>query len=100
MATFELGERIGSGGTGLVRRAIRTKDGAVVAIKSLSDAFVGDDLSLRRFKRGVLLQKRLLHANILPILDYYLEESPPFYVMPLASGTLEDAIRDGLTEDQ
>lgn len=71
-----------------------------MAMKSLSDAFVGDEEAVRRFRRGVALQKRLLHANILPILDDDLEASPPFYVMPLAEGTLEEAARKGLSEKQ
>ena len=46
----------------------------------------------RRFAREVRIQSHIHHPNIIPILAYDLEASPPWFTMPLASESFEQKI--------
>jgi len=73
-------ERIGTGGYGDVYRAVRIIGGDVVALKkSRSDAEC-----IARTKREIEVQRRLLHANVMPVLDW--ADDGSWFVMPVAKG--------------
>ncbi|TMO86579.1 serine/threonine protein kinase [Pseudoalteromonas spongiae] len=57
--------------------------------KQITDA-VGDEHLKRRFKREVKYQSTLNHPNIVNIVEQYLDDEPPYFIMPLAEGTLRD----------
>ncbi|NQY19938.1 MAG: serine/threonine protein kinase [Campylobacteraceae bacterium] len=59
---------------------------------------VGIDELKRRFKREVKYQKSLTHRNILEILDVYLTEQPPYFIMPLADCTLEYELKHNMPD--
>ena len=61
---FEVGDRIGVGGMGIVYRAIYTKNGAPVALKILSPEFSDTESLQRRFEREVSILKKLQHPHI------------------------------------
>ena len=45
---------------------------------------------IRRFEREVRYQQMVDHPNVVPIFQYYLAASPPWFVIPLAAGSLKD----------
>lgn len=86
-------KKIGSGGFGAVFEAQIFSLNENIAVKELSLADNTPD-SVERFRREVKLQSTLQHANILPVVFAALDESPPWYAMPLASFSLESIIND------
>lgn len=80
---------IPGGGLGLVFRAERKGDGLPVVVKTPLRLNDSDEY---RFGREVRLQSQLDHPNIVPILDYDLEASPPWFSMPEAKGNLNDLL--------
>jgi serine/threonine protein kinase len=53
---------------------------------------VGDDHLKKRFKREVRYQSSLNHPNIVVICKHFLDEEPPYFIMPLADCTLKDEL--------
>ncbi|MCE9781339.1 serine/threonine-protein kinase [Shewanella algae] len=51
---------------------------------------VGDEHLKRRFIREVKYQKEITHPNVVPIIEEFLSEDPPRFIMPLAECTLKD----------
>jgi eukaryotic-like serine/threonine-protein kinase len=102
---FAFGATIGSGGFGVVREAMRLDaDGNEVpgepyAIKQLKPEWVNDDEALHRFKREVRLLQEMDHPHVLPVIARNLSDSPPWFVMPRATGSLKDEIRSGRAGD-
>lgn len=92
---YVLQEVIGSGGMGLVWRAIDTSRGDVqVAIKVVADGLVEDPVYQGRFKREAEIASSLKHPFILPVLDYGRDTDVLYMVMPLiTTGTLSDVLR-------
>src|SRR4051794_6045018 len=100
MAKFHFGDKIGSGGFGVVSHAERVDDGLPFAVKHLLDAHKDDEEIVARFRREVRIQRGLTHPNILAIVGANLSVSPPWFVMPIAERTLANEIVDGLDEPQ
>lgn len=79
---------LGSGGVGIVYKALEIELNRPVAIKILkiwSDALDQDD-SLRRFQREAKVLCQLLHPNILRVYRFGIEDSVPFLVMEYVKG--------------
>jgi serine/threonine protein kinase len=91
MAKYRRHSKIDSGGFGCVYRATRTDDGEEVAFKVLEGTNITDEDRMR-FAREVRIQSRLDHPHIVPILGSNVTVDPPFFVMPLACGTLRSKI--------
>ncbi len=95
--SYELGERIGSGGFGTVFRAIKKTSVAEFsfAVKILDpSAFVNDSEPVKeRFSREVLVIQKLNHRAIISYVDAgFDQEDRPYIVMPLIEGKdLRDA---------
>jgi serine/threonine protein kinase len=51
--------------------------------------------AIRRFGREVRAQSTLTHPGIMPVVSSNFQDSPPWFVMPLADGSLRDAIERG-----
>lgn len=89
---FKVIQEIDSGGFAKVF-LVTGPDGAQYAMKSLmpaSQILAGvpiQDLK-RRFLREATYQQSINHPNVVPILHVDTNAEPPFYVMPLANGTL------------
>jgi len=83
---YELRELLGEGGMGVVYRAIDTRTGGLVAIKTMRD--ISDPRTLEMFKKEWRVLARLSHPNIVDIRDVdEMDEDgvrKPCYVMPLA----------------
>ena len=80
---------IGEGGYARVYRGVHRETGEVAAVKKVRQ---GDGTGQRRFEREVEIQKQLDHPNVMPILDYSMEDG--WLAMPLANRTLTRAIEE------
>ena len=86
---FNRGREIGRGGFGIVYQGTGD-DGNAYALKYLNTAALPDEETVRRFEREVRYQKQVSHPNVVPVIADYLNDKPPWFVMPLASGSLKD----------
>jgi len=92
---FEVGDRLGVGGMGVVYRATYTKNGAPVALKVLSPDVSDSEALQRRFEREIAILKKLQHPNIVRYYGGGKFGSQRFYAMELIEGgSLEDALKN------
>jgi eukaryotic-like serine/threonine-protein kinase len=82
---------INRGGFGVVRE-VKLPDGTHAACKFF-DPHIGSpderEKLRKRFQREVRIQSQITHPNIMPVLGYDLEASPPWFTMPLATQSFE-----------
>src|SRR5512139_4042703 len=78
---YELHERIGSGGFGVVHRAYQTTVGREVAMKIILPRFANDPDFIRRFETEAQLIARLEHPHIVPLYDFWREPEGAYLVM-------------------
>ena len=87
---------IGVGGMGAVYKAVDTKVGNYVAIKTIRDK--PNETALRMFKQEIAVLARLNHPNIVEIIDFdELDENgtrKPYLVMPFLNGRSLDRVID------
>ncbi len=85
---YELKELLGEGGMGVVYRALDTRTGSYVALKTLRDS--SDPLILEMFKREWAELAKLSHPNIVDVrdVDEIVESGvrKPCFIMPLLPG--------------
>ena len=87
---FELGEKLGAGGMGIVYRAIYTKTGVPCAIKVLAPDVTDSTGVQQRFEREIAILKKLQHPHIVKYFGGGKVGSQRFYAMELvAGGSLE-----------
>jgi serine/threonine-protein kinase len=82
---YQLGELIGRGGMGEVRRGRDLQSGRPVAVKMLAPQ-VAQVAARERFAREVRAAARIIHSNVVTILDVGEHQGQPFLVMELLSG--------------
>ena len=83
---FEVGDRIGVGGMGIVYEAIYTKNGAHVALKVLAPDVADSESLQRRFEREISILKKLQHPNIVRYYGGGKFGTQRFYAMELVEG--------------
>ncbi len=93
---FALEQLIGRGGFAAVYRAAdRKQGGQLVAVKILHDVAAVDPEALARFRRELRLLEGLEHPNVISVLGQgQAEDEGPWYAMPLAQGSLHDALEE------
>src|SRR5438093_6776624 len=98
-STFTAVSILGQGGAGRVYH-VRDETGADAAIKVLDPARATKEKT-RRFKNEYTFSRRNKHPNIITVLDVGITEDgkTPFYVMPLAQGSLRELMKDGIHAD-
>ena len=91
---YRLDERLGGGGMGTVYRATHLLIDRQVAVKVLSQRFVGDQTAQQRFRREARAAGRMQHPNAVTVTDFGTTEDGYLYiVMELLEGrTLRDLI--------
>src|SRR5712691_1912411 len=91
---YRLDERLGGGGMGTVYRATHLLIDRVVAVKVLSQRFVGDETAQQRFRREARASGRMQHPNAITVNDIGATEDGWLYiVMELLEGqTLRDLL--------
>lgn len=101
MKNYSEKEQIGQGGFAKVVKVV-AMNGEEFAKKifrpnqQLIDA-VGEDQLKKRFSREVRYQSKIRHQNVVPIFEHSLDSSPPFFIMPLAEGTLSEELKNDST---
>ncbi len=87
---YEIREHIGQGGMGAVYRAVDTKLGRTVALKTVVAHRRGDRLTeeiRERFMREALAVSRVDHRNVVQVLDFgFAEDATPYMVMEYLRG--------------
>jgi serine/threonine protein kinase/tetratricopeptide (TPR) repeat protein len=78
--------RLGQGGMGTVWRATQHSTKREVALKILSQSFIGSEKDQLRFVREVELAARLQHPHIARVYDSGLDKGVYYYAMELVEG--------------
>ncbi len=95
---FRIVEKLGEGGMGVVWKAIDTRLGREVAIKSLPESFADDEERLARFEREARALASLSHPNIASIfgLEQPGDASAPVLVLEYVPGKgLDECLEKG-----
>jgi tetratricopeptide (TPR) repeat protein/predicted Ser/Thr protein kinase len=96
---YRVTSRLGKGAMGIVYAAHDDQMERDVAIKIMMADLEGEPETLARFLREAQITSKLLHRNIITVLDLGEEDGRPFIVMELLKGqTLGDYLKD--TEKQ
>lgn len=83
---YELGEVLGTGGMGVVRRGVQLPLGRAVAIKFLSPKLLEEDESSARFVAEARLASSILHGNVVSVIECGIAGSVPYLVTELVQG--------------
>jgi DNA-binding XRE family transcriptional regulator len=93
---YELGQRIGTGGFGVVYCAVQPLVEREVAIKIILPRYADHPEFIRRFEAEAQLVARLEHPHIVPLYDYWREPGEAYLVMRLLrGGSLQAKLKDG-----
>jgi len=83
---YDIIDRIGDGGMGVVYEAYQRSTGRRVAIKFMRESAKVRPTARRRFEREVELAARLNHPNIVSIIDSGIDQARYYYVMDYVDG--------------
>jgi len=94
---YQVLEKIGHGGMGVVYRAMHTLMDREVALKVLHSHLVDSEEFLKRFRHEAQVASKLRHPNAVMIYDYGTTGTLPYLVMEFVKGdTLKDLVsREG-----
>jgi serine/threonine-protein kinase len=94
---YQVEDKIGEGGIGVVYRAVQLKLHRRVAVKLLQHETMGEEDLRARFEREAVALAALSHPNIVSLTDYGIVRGRPFLVMELLEGrTLREMVdQDG-----
>ena len=93
---YEIIDVLGRGGMGVVYRGIDKQIGREVAIKTLTQGFMGDANMLARFYEEGRRTGRLNHPNIVTVYDLGDDNGTPYIVMECVQGEpLDKLLRGG-----
>src|ERR1043166_6266586 len=78
---YRLDERLGGGGMGTVYRATHLLIDRPVALKVLSQRFVGDQSAQQRFRREARAAGRMQHPNAVTVTDFGATDDGYLYIV-------------------
>jgi serine/threonine protein kinase len=84
---YEILDRLGVGGMGIVYKARHLTFNEVCAIKIVNDVIAGNANFLQRFQKEAVVTRKLRHPNAVRVDDFdYTDDGRPFIVMELVEG--------------
>lgn len=89
IGSYRVIDELGSGGFGtvlLVEHMVSRKKRALKYCTTVNKE------ARRRFSREVRAMEKVQHANVVKVLKYDLDHDPPYFIMPVAKGSLEKEI--------
>jgi serine/threonine protein kinase len=89
---YQILEKIGSGGMGIVYKVRHKGAGNILALKMLRQELANDPVNVKRFQQELKTTSTLNHPNIVPIYDSGTEVGCPFFVMEYLDGFTLDEI--------
>ncbi len=90
---YEVVGEVGSGGMGIVYKAVHEKLGRTVVLKMLAPHLSNNPEMKARFLREARLQAELSHPNVVNIFDYFEQDENVFLVMEYVKGqSLDDML--------
>jgi TolB-like protein/Tfp pilus assembly protein PilF len=93
---YEILEKIGEGGMGVVYRAHDERLDRDVALKVLRPGLLADDAARKRFRKEALALAKLNHPNIESVYDFDTQDATDFLVMEYIPGqTLSEKLSAG-----
>lgn len=94
---YDVFDRLGSGGMGTVYRARDRSLGREVALKTLAEHLIGDEVQLQRFEREARLAAQLSHPHMAKVFGAGRWGKSPYIAMELIDGeNLQQCVeRDG-----
>ncbi len=88
IGNYKITKKIEEGGMAVVYQGIQESLNRTVAIKILKQKFIGESHVVDYFKRESLIIARLIHPNIIHVIDRGLtEKGMPYFVMNFIEGT-------------
>ncbi|MBN4054376.1 serine/threonine protein kinase [Nitrospira defluvii] len=88
IGNYDIIAEIGKGGMSVVYKGLQASLNRPVAIKLLSKKVSGNKEIVERFNRESLIIARLMHPNIIHVIDRGItEEGAPFFIMDFVEGT-------------
>jgi len=91
---YEILQKLGEGGMGVVYKAMQTSVERIVALKILHPHMTVNEEALKRFQREAKTTSKLRHVNSIHIYDFGVEDNLSFLVMEYIEGeSLDDVIR-------
>ncbi len=99
---YRFEREVGRGGLGTIYRVFDSRTNRPLAIKSLSETYLGDRPAAQRLLREALLTGMLQHPGIPPVYDHgYLPSGLAFFSMKLVEGeTLESILVSRASENE
>jgi len=93
---YEIIDKIGSGGMGIVYKVRHKGAGKILALKGLRQELASDPVNVKRFQQELKTTSALTHPNIVPIYDNGTTIGGcPYFVMEYLDGlTLEEILRE------
>ena len=86
-------KRLGQGGCGQVELYHDSPSNQLYAVKFMLKAW--EQSNLKRFIREIKIMEKLKHPNIVPVLNYEVQNATPYYVMPYyMKGSLRDILKN------
>ena len=93
---YEILARLGEGGMGTVWRVHDRELDVEIALKVLLSSWLGDQAMLKRFRREVIIARKITHPSVCRVFDYGEADDLQFLTMELVSGrTLRAVLQAG-----
>src|SRR5262249_11744543 len=86
LGRYELLEKIGGGGMGIVFRAFDSELQRLVALKTTREGVFAESREIERFMNEARAIAKLNHPNIVAILDFGRDQGHHYFTMQLATG--------------